>query len=233
MTIRPAGTTPAPVPPATAVAERRLYRGPDSVSRGRIVCRGAGFDAARAARHAAPMTAEARMEETEHGRRPAGPGWFVVNLDEAVWKRCEGSGRWCAFEGATAESRFAELGVNVHVLSAGERACMYHGEDAQEAFLVLRGTCTLIVEGEERTLRAGDFVHCPAWTKHVFVGSGSEPCALVMMGARRPDGAIEYPVERAALRHGAGVTEATNDPKVAYADFPPVEPMRSPWPLGE
>jgi len=175
------------------------------------------------------MTEEAQLERTEHGRRPAGPGWFVVNLDEAEWKRCEGSGSWCSFEGTAPDARFAELGVNVHVLRAGERACMYHAEEAQEAFLVLRGACTLVVEGTERTLRAGDFFHCPAWTKHVFVGAGSEPCAIVMMGARKPGAAIEYPVERAALRHGAGVSAATDDPKVAYADFPEPEPIASPW----
>lgn len=169
------------------------------------------------------------MERTEHGRRATGPGWFVMNLDEAVWKECEGTGRWCAFEGTEADARFDELGVNVHLLRAGERACMYHAEEAQEAFLVLRGACTLVVEGTERHLRAGDFFHCPAWTKHVFVGSGPETCAIVMIGARKPDTRIEYPVERAALRHGAGVTEATDDPKVAYADFPEPRAIPSPW----
>lgn len=179
------------------------------------------------------MTEEASMERSEHGLRPSGPGWFVVNLAEAAWKQCEGSGSWCSFEGTEAGARFEQLGVNVHVLRAGERACMYHGEDAQEAFFVLRGSCTLIVEGTERPMREGDFFHCPAWTKHVFVGSGEGTCAILMMGARRPDTAIEYPVEPAALRHSAGVTRATPDPKEAYADFPPTEPLRSPWPLAE
>jgi hypothetical protein len=31
----------------------------------------------------------------------------------------------------------------------------------------------LIVEGEERSLREWDFVHCPAGTKPVIVGAGS------------------------------------------------------------
>ena len=35
---------------------------------------------------------------------------------------------------------------------------MYHAEEAQENFLVLAGEFLLIVEGEERLLRASDFV---------------------------------------------------------------------------
>ena len=38
---------------------------------------------------------------------------------------------------------------------------MYHAEDAQEGFLMLSGECLLVVEGEERRLKAWDFVHCP------------------------------------------------------------------------
>ena len=61
---------------------------------------------------------------------------------------------------------------------------MYHAEEAQEDFLVLAGECLLIVEGEERLLRAWDFVHCPPWTEHVFVGAGDGPCLVVGVGAR-------------------------------------------------
>ena len=44
---------------------------------------------------------------------------------------------------------------------------MYHWEEDQEDFLVLAGEAVLIVEGEERPLRAWDFVHCPPKAKHV------------------------------------------------------------------
>ena len=46
---------------------------------------------------------------------------------------------------------------------------MYHREHAQEAFLVLEGECTLIVEGEERTLRQWDFFYCAPETEHIIV----------------------------------------------------------------
>ena len=41
---------------------------------------------------------------------------------------------------------------------------MHHRENAQEGFLVLSGECLLIVEEEERRLRAWDFFHCPGGT---------------------------------------------------------------------
>src|SRR6185312_15725279 len=58
------------------------------------------------------------------------------------------------------------------ILAPGQPSCMYHGEDEQEDFLILAGECLLLVEGQERRLKAWDFVHCPAWTEHVFVGAG-------------------------------------------------------------
>jgi uncharacterized cupin superfamily protein len=192
-----------------------------------------GVDLARRICSSVAMVEEAKLERSESGLRPAGAGWFVVNLAEAHWNSCEGAGRWCSFEGTAAEARFGEVGINVHVLEPGERNCQYHAEDAQESFLVLSGSCTLIVEGAERALVAGDFFHCPAWTRHVLVGSGTGPCAIVMVGARRPEIEIDYPVDRVALSHGAGVTQRTSDPKVAYADFPAVVPAPSPWPLAD
>ena len=41
---------------------------------------------------------------------------------------------------------------------------MYHRENDQEDFLLLAGEALLIVEGEERPLRAWDLVHCPLGT---------------------------------------------------------------------
>ena len=81
---------------------------------------------------------------------------------------------------------------------------MYHGEDAQEDFLVLSGECLLIVEGEERPLKAWDFVHCPPWTEHIFVGAGDGPCVVVGVGARRKGRGIVYPANETALQARGG-----------------------------
>ena len=96
---------------------------------------------------------------------------------------------------------------------------MYHAESSQEDFLVLAGTCLLIVEEEERELRAWDFVHCPPGTNHTFVGTGDGPCVIFMTGARRKDDTIVYPVSETAQGRGAGVETQTNSPHEAYAPF--------------
>jgi uncharacterized cupin superfamily protein len=164
---------------------------------------------------------EAPLRETEHGLVPEGEGWFVVNAREAPWWNGGELGSACVFEG---DARFAELGINISVLGPGEPSCMYHREDAQEDFLVLSGECLLLVEGEERRLRAWDFVHCPPWTDHVFVGAGDGPCAILAVGTRRGGGVV-YPVEEVALRHRAGVEQETDSAKEAYARFR--EPART------
>ena len=146
------------------------------------------------------MTDEARLEKTDNGLVPRGDGWFVVNAREAPWWHSDKFGSACVFEG---DVHFPELGVNIQVLAPGEPNCMYHGENAQEDFLVLSGECLLLVEGEERPLRQWDFVHCPAWTEHVFVGAGDGPCAILMIGARPTEEELLYPVVEIARKHDA------------------------------
>jgi uncharacterized cupin superfamily protein len=76
----------------------------------------------------------------------------------------------------------------------------------------------LLVEGEERRLKAWDFVHCPAWTEHVFVGAGDGTCGILAVGGRAQQD-IVYPISELAARHGASVEKETPDPKEAYAPF--------------
>ena len=87
---------------------------------------------------------------------------------------------------------------------------MYHGEEAQEDFLVLSGRCVLLIEGEERPLAQWDFVHCPAWTEHTIVGTGEVPCVVLAVGSRGADG-IRFPVDEAAVKHGASAERETTD----------------------
>ena len=112
-----------------------------------------------------------------------------------------------------------QLGFRLHVLEPGKPSTMYHRESGQEDFLVLSGECLLIVEGEERPLRAWDLVHAAPNTTHAFVGAGDGPCVMLMVGARRDEGTILYPRDETALKHGAGVEEDTDQPSVAYSPF--------------
>jgi uncharacterized cupin superfamily protein len=159
---------------------------------------------------------EAPLEHDGHGLRPVGEGWFVLNVRDARWFTSE-LDTYGQFE--SDEVRFDQVGIGIGILSPGKSSGMYHGEDAQEDFLVLSGECLLIVEGQERPLKAWDFVHCPPWTEHIFVGAGGGPCVVLGMGARRKGRGIVYPVNETASRYGAGVAEETSDPRVAYARF--------------
>lgn len=164
------------------------------------------------------MVREAALRDSGEGLVPAGEGWFVVNARDARWRDGDPLGKVCFFE---AESEFTELGINVSVLDPGQPMAMYHYENEQEDFLVVAGEALLVVEGQERRLRAWDLVHCPPGTRHVIVGAGDRPCVIVAVGSRTAGedwGA--YTVDPAALRHGAGVETETTSPGEAYARFP-------------
>jgi uncharacterized cupin superfamily protein len=163
------------------------------------------------------MTREARLAKTPHGLAPASEGWFVVNVRDAVWYDDGVGGSVCHFEGMDAE--FPQLGINIRVLEPGQANGRYHAESNQEDFLVLAGECLLLVEGEERRLKAWDFVHCAPHTEHIFVGAGDGPCVILMVGTRAKDRTLLYPVSELALRHNAGVTKETTSPADAYAGF--------------
>ena len=150
------------------------------------------------------MVPEAKLEQTEHGFVPKGEGWFVLNMRDAAWRHADGRGAVCVvlddFEG---ERQAEQFGVNPFVLAPGE--------------------AVLIVEGEERQLRAWDFVHCPPNTMHVVVGAGSEPCLVIAVGARAHD-SLGFPADDVAQRHGTSVDQDTTDGGVAYASVPGREP---------
>src|SRR5215218_7264773 len=172
------------------------------------------------------MAAEAPLGPTETGLVATGEGWFVLNAREGRWYQAEGRGARLSFEG---ETEFPQVGVNLYVLAPGEPMGMYHWEADQEEFLVLSGDALLVVEGDERPLRQWDFVHCPAETKHIIVGAGEVPCAVLAIGAREHQEGTDwggYTVDEAALRHGAGVERETTDAEDAYARVPKREPTR-------
>jgi uncharacterized cupin superfamily protein len=173
---------------------------------------------------------EATLEDTPYGRNPAEEGWFVLNLGDALAVRNEAKGG-AVYPLEPQGQPFRGLGVNVHVIWPGEPSAMYHSEAVREAFLVLSGECTLIVEEQEHALRPWDFFHCPAGTRHTFVGASAGPCAILMMGAR-PDEPLNYPVSEVAAKYGASVAQETPRPDEAYADWPgEFVPVRLPWPV--
>jgi mannose-6-phosphate isomerase-like protein (cupin superfamily) len=160
---------------------------------------------------------EAPLRMSKNGLVVDGEGWFVVNARESRWKDEAELGSYCTFEG---KKRFPHFGINISVLEPGERLGMYHRERAQEAFLVLAGECTLIVEGHERPLTAWDFFYCPPETEHVIVATGGQSAVMLAVGARGRGvgGGVLYTTSKAAARYGASVARETSDAAVAYAD---------------
>lgn len=178
---------------------------------------------------------EAALVETEAGLKPDGPGWFVVNLAHAAAIASPGAGYAFTFEPGEPMSwanpdRFPHFGVNVQVLAPGEPASLYHAEDGQEAFLVLQGECVLVVEEQERRLRQWDFAHMAPGTAHVFAGTGTEPCAILMIGARNAGHGVLYPASPLAARYGASAEHDTASPEEAYAGWSMPVPARGAWP---
>jgi uncharacterized cupin superfamily protein len=174
------------------------------------------------------MVEEAGLEQREEGLTAVTDGWFVVNIREAAWVTNEELGAACIFEGDDAP--FPDVGFTIAVLQPGQSGGRYHREANQEDFLVLAGECLLLIEGDERPLKAWDFVHCPPDTEHAFVGAGDEPCVIFMTGARKgwPDKGVVYTRSDLALRHGAG-REGDDDLRRGLRPLPEV----AAWPPGE
>jgi quercetin dioxygenase-like cupin family protein len=178
---------------------------------------------------------EARLTDLGSGLTPVTDGWFVVNVRDAEWWFAETRGARCAFENEYGDPpvEFAHVGINVTVLEPGQ-SVLFHAEENQEAFLVLAGECTLLVEHEERRLRPFDFFHCSPWTEHGFVGAGTEPCVILMAGSRSGPG-VRYPFSELAAGYGASVSEETSDWRQAYATVElfrrerPPQWARLPW----
>src|SRR5947209_13857824 len=155
---------------------------------------------------------------------------LIANLSD--WPATARPNRAMLLDIESEEAAWPDTGVNVQVMQPGQPNCRYHSEPVQEDFLVLHGECIAIVNGEERSLRQWDFLHCPAGTEHVFVGAGDGPCAVLMIGSRREDRA-HYPVNEVAAKYDASVSQETDHPKQAYADWrevQPPNPVPNPWP---
>jgi len=169
------------------------------------------------------MAKEARLERIGTGLAPVTDGWFVVNAREAAWIRHDTFGYRCPFEANGPVVRgtdrtplpFDQLGIGLSVLRPGQPSTLYHAEPGnQEDFLVLSGTCTVTIEGEQRELRPWDFVHCPAGTAHAFAATGTEHCVLLTVGARTTREWVYLPTPLAE-----SVEQETTSGADAYAPY--------------
>src|SRR4051795_12293028 len=74
------------------------------------------------------------------------------------------------------------FGLNLIVLQPGQRGRIHRHAGQEEVYLVLAGTLTLLVEGEERDLGAGELALVPAHVRRQLVNRGGERLELLAIG---------------------------------------------------
>jgi quercetin dioxygenase-like cupin family protein len=80
----------------------------------------------------------------------------------------------------------AGFGFNQITLRRGQRWRVHRHRDQDEAYVVLEGELTLVVEGGRRVLRRDDVAYIPPPVKRQLVNEGPETCVLLAIGAAPP-----------------------------------------------
>ena len=76
----------------------------------------------------------------------------------------------------------SSFGLNQIVLRPGERGRIHRHERQEEVYLVLDGTLTLLVEGEEQTLERGELVRVGPELRRQIVNRGPATLSLLALG---------------------------------------------------
>ena len=74
------------------------------------------------------------------------------------------------------------FGINQLTLQPGQRGRIHRHREQEEVYLVLRGTLTLLVEGDEHELVEGELVRVPPSLRRQLVNRSSTPCIVVAIG---------------------------------------------------
>jgi mannose-6-phosphate isomerase-like protein (cupin superfamily) len=72
--------------------------------------------------------------------------------------------------------------MNLIVLQPRQRGRIHRHEHQEEVYLVLAGTLTLLVEGEETTLERGELVRVAPDLRRQLVNRGPERLAVLALG---------------------------------------------------
>ena len=81
-----------------------------------------------------------------------------------------------------AELGVSAFGLNQIVLRPGQRGRIHTHERQEEVYLVLEGTLTLVVEGEEQALARGELVRVAPEVRRQLVNRGRERLVLLALG---------------------------------------------------
>lgn len=74
------------------------------------------------------------------------------------------------------------FGLNQLVLGPGQRGRIHRHHRQEEVYLVIEGTLTLVVEGEQTDLEAGELVRVPPQARRQLVNRGPEQLILLAIG---------------------------------------------------
>jgi uncharacterized cupin superfamily protein len=129
-----------------------------------------------------------------------------------------------------AEDRFvrlrAELGVtsfglNQIVLRPGQRGRIHRHERQEEVYLVLEGTLSLLVEGEESTFERGELIRVAPGVRRQLVNRGPAALHLLAIG-----GAGEHRGRDGAAYEAWDATESVSPQEMAMPDDLPESERR-------
>ena len=111
-----------------------------------------------------------------------GKGFTILHRDEF-----ERTGKWSL---ARRSLGLASFGLNVVDLQPGERI-PEHDEtdrDQEEVFVVLQGTPTFVIDGEEHAAGPGTFLRLDPEPSRYAVNFGGDPASILIVSAPRSSG---------------------------------------------
>ncbi|MEE4410068.1 MULTISPECIES: cupin domain-containing protein [unclassified Serratia (in: enterobacteria)] len=89
-----------------------------------------------------------------------------------------------------------KLGASIDVVAPGMRSCPYHFHYAQEEmFIVLEGSGTLRVAGEQLPIKSGDVIFIPPGPAypHQIINTSALPLKYLSVSTREQPELVEYP----------------------------------------
>jgi uncharacterized cupin superfamily protein len=101
------------------------------------------------------------------------PGVSFARIDPAAGER------FVSLRRALGVSAF---GINQMILEPGQRGRIHRHEHQEEVYLVLEGTLTLALAGEERDLAAGELVRVGPEVRRQLLNRGPGRCVVVALG---------------------------------------------------
>jgi uncharacterized cupin superfamily protein len=121
-----------------------------------------------------------------------------------------------------AELGVSAFGLNQIVLRPGQRGRIHTHERQEEVYLVLEGTLSLLVEGEESTLERGELARVAPGVKRQLVNRGPQTLHLLAIG-----GAGEHQGRDGAAYTAWDATDSVSPQEMAMPEDLPASELRA------